>query len=120
MKNWYEKTAQQTLAELSVSAQGLTVEEAARRLEQHGENKLTEGRKKSALQVFAEQFKDLLVAILIVAAVFGRLRHFPNDRRQRLRQRSGYADRCAARPCLGCFSGVLLPEKILFLCQKCR
>ena len=69
MKNWYEKTAQQTLDELSVSAQGLTVEEAARRLEQHGENKLTEGRKKSALQVFAEQFKDLLVIILVAAAL---------------------------------------------------
>ena len=69
MKNWYEKTAQQALDELSVSAQGLTVEEAARRLEQHGENKLTEGRKKSALQVFAEQFKDLLVIILVAAAL---------------------------------------------------
>ena len=29
MKNWYEKTAQQTLDELSVSAQGLSAEEAA-------------------------------------------------------------------------------------------
>ena len=69
MKNWYEKTAQQTLDELSVSAQGLSAEEAARRLEQHGENKLTEGKKKSALQVFAEQFKDLLVIILVAAAL---------------------------------------------------
>ncbi len=69
MKNWYEKTAQQTLDELSVSVQGLSAEEAARRLEKHGENKLTEGRKKSALQVFAEQFKDLLVIILVAAAL---------------------------------------------------
>ena len=69
MKNWYEKTAQQTLDELSVSAQGLSAEEAARRLEKHGENKLTEGKKKSALQVFAEQFKDLLVIILVAAAL---------------------------------------------------
>ena len=69
MKNWYEKTAQQTLDELSVSVQGLSAEEAARRLEKHGENKLTEGKKKSALQVFAEQFKDLLVIILVAAAL---------------------------------------------------
>ena len=69
MENWYEKTAQQTLDALSVSAQGLSAEEAARQLEKYGENKLTEGKKKSALQVFAEQFKDLLVIILVAAAL---------------------------------------------------
>ena len=69
MENWYEKTTQQTLDELNVTDGGLSAAEAARRLEQYGENKLSEGKKKSALQVFAEQFKDLLVIILVVAAL---------------------------------------------------
>ena len=69
MENWYEKTTQQTLDELNVTDGGLSAAEAARRLEQYGENKLSEGKKKSALQVFAEQFKDLLVIILVAAAL---------------------------------------------------
>ena len=40
-----------------------------RRAEQYGPNKLSEGKKKSTLQVFLEQFKDLLVIILIIAAL---------------------------------------------------
>lgn len=39
------------------------------RLERYGENKLAEGRKKTALEVFIDQFKDLIVWILIAAAV---------------------------------------------------
>ena len=38
-------------------------------LERYGENKLAEGRKKTALEVFIDQFKDLIVWILIAAAV---------------------------------------------------
>ena len=69
MENWYKKTARETLDALQVTAEGLTADEAARRREQYGENKLSEGKKKSALQVFAEQFKDLLVIILVAAAL---------------------------------------------------
>ena len=46
---------------------GLTNEEAKRRLTE-GKNKLTEEKQKSLLVVFLDQFKDLLVAILIIAA----------------------------------------------------
>ncbi|HJA26452.1 MAG TPA: cation-translocating P-type ATPase [Candidatus Fournierella merdigallinarum] len=69
MEKWYAKTAEDTLKALDADAGGLSAAEAAARLERHGENKLTEGKKKSALQVFAEQFKDLLVVILIAAAL---------------------------------------------------
>ncbi|MFV0503404.1 MAG: cation-translocating P-type ATPase [Lachnospirales bacterium] len=48
---------------------GLCSEEATKRIEEYGENKLKEGKKKGLIQVFVEQFKDLLVAILIVAAI---------------------------------------------------
>lgn len=52
---------------------GLSDEEAKARLEKYGENKLREGKRKTVLQVFAEQFKDLLVVILIIAAVISAL-----------------------------------------------
>ncbi|CDC24986.1 cation-transporting ATPase [Firmicutes bacterium CAG:466] len=52
---------------------GLTAEEAKKRLEQYGYNKLQEGKRKGVLQVFAEQFADLLVVILIIAAIISAL-----------------------------------------------
>ena len=51
----------------------LTAEEAKKRLEQYGYNKLQEGKRKGVLQVFAEQFADLLVVILIIAAIISAL-----------------------------------------------
>ncbi len=69
-KHWHTLEGAQALAELdSDTAGGLAGAEAARRLEQYGPNALAEGKKKSVLQVFLEQFKDLMVIILIIAAV---------------------------------------------------
>ena len=66
---YYRKTPQQALEAQQASAGGLTDQQARSRLEQYGPNKLSEGKKKSVLQIFLEQFKDLLVVILIVAAL---------------------------------------------------
>ncbi|WP_345891636.1 cation-translocating P-type ATPase [Ruminococcus sp. OA3] len=66
---WYQKKQDQVLKELGVSCEGLTAEKASEILREKGENVLLEGKKKSAIQVFFEQFKDLLVVILIAAAV---------------------------------------------------
>ena len=66
---WYQKNGEQVLKELGVSSDGLTAGKASDILKEKGENVLQEGTKKSAVQVFFEQFKDLLVVILIVAAV---------------------------------------------------
>ena len=66
---YYRKTPQQALEAQNATAEGLSAQEARRRAEQYGPNKLSEGKKKSTLQVFLEQFKDLMVLILIIAAV---------------------------------------------------
>ncbi len=69
MKNWYQMDAAGVLEKMDSQENGLSRQEAKHRLQEYGENALQEGKKKSALQVFAEQFKDLLVIILLIAAV---------------------------------------------------
>lgn len=67
-KQW-KLSREELLREMNSSMKGLTAEEAKKRLEQYGYNKLQEGKRKGVLQVFAEQFADLLVVILIIAAI---------------------------------------------------
>ena len=69
MNEWYQKPAEEALHSFGTTQAGLTEEEAVKRREKYGENQLAEGEKKSLFQVFLGQFMDLLVVILIVAAV---------------------------------------------------
>ena len=48
---------------------GLTEKEAAERLKKDGENVLEEGKKTSAVKIFAGQFRDVMVMILLGATV---------------------------------------------------
>lgn len=64
----YRESVREVLSALGSSKEGLTEAEARSRLREHGENKLAEEEKKSAVAVFFGQFKDLLVAILAIAA----------------------------------------------------
>lgn len=68
MKEVYQKTKQDLIDQYG-SIQGHTQEKAAELLQEYGENVLVEQERKSILQVFLGQFKDLLVLILILAAV---------------------------------------------------
>ena len=70
---YYSKTPQEALAEQQAAATGLTDQEVQRRRAQYGRNQLSEGKKKTVWQVFLEQFKDLLVIILMIAAVISAL-----------------------------------------------
>lgn len=65
----YNKSSEEVLKELESSTDGLSEAQVTDHREKYGENKLQEKKKKSTLLVFAEQFKDLLVIILIVAAL---------------------------------------------------
>ena len=54
---------------LQTTEQGLSEAEAARRLSEHGPNRLAAGKKKSNLQRFFEELKDPMILILLAAAL---------------------------------------------------
>lgn len=70
---FFNRSVEEVLREQESYSGGLSNAQAADRLKKYGPNALVEGKKKSVLQVFLEQFKDLLVVILIVAAIISML-----------------------------------------------
>lgn len=68
-QDYFRKTAEEALRAQHTSAQGLSAQEAAQRLQTYGRNQLSEGKKKSIVQIFAQQFQDLMVCILMIAAI---------------------------------------------------
>ena len=70
---FYDRTIEQTLDAVGATRDGLSSAEAEERLQKFGKNALAEGKKKSVPVVFLEQFKDLLVIILIIAAIISML-----------------------------------------------
>lgn len=68
-KNYWNYSEKKLMEEFKVDDHGLTSSRAEEIRLEKGDNVLREGKKKSALQVFLSQFSDLLVLILIVAAV---------------------------------------------------
>ncbi|WP_066890101.1 cation-translocating P-type ATPase [Clostridium nigeriense] len=69
MKNYFSKPYEEVLKEFNVSKDGLSDKQLSENLEKFGLNQLTEKKKQTVLQVFLSQFKDLLVLILIAAAI---------------------------------------------------
>ncbi len=73
MSNHFNRKANDVLKFYNVPMDGLTDQNVLNSREKHGENVLDETKKKSSLMVFIEQFKDLLVIILIAAAIISML-----------------------------------------------
>ena len=69
----HDKTPAQALVELKSTEEGISTQEAQARLGKYGPNRLEELRKINPIQIFFEQFKDILVIILIFAAVVSAL-----------------------------------------------
>ena len=65
----YQKTFSQIQHELSVNDQGLSPKEALIRMQKYGKNEIIASKQPSVFSIFIDQFKDLLVIILIVAAL---------------------------------------------------
>ena len=66
---WYNLAGHETLSELASGPDGLSPEEAARRLAESGPNELQAAKKISPWVIFLDQFKDLLIIILLAAVV---------------------------------------------------
>ena len=66
---YYCEETETTLNELSTTAEGLSSEEAARRLETNGKNRLADAPGKSLIRRFFEQMADPMIIILLVAAL---------------------------------------------------
>lgn len=67
---WYKKSKNEILEELNVDEKnGLSSEEALKRLEKYGKNKLVTKKKKTIIQQFLAQLKDVMIYILIIAAI---------------------------------------------------
>ena len=73
MKEWYQNSGKEVLEALGVTPGGLSDSQVKERKQKYGGNALQETKRKGSLQVFLEQFQDLLVIILIIAAVISML-----------------------------------------------
>lgn len=67
--NWHTLSPQDVLTRLSVAENGLSREEAQKRLEQYGPNQLTEAPRPGFLALLWEQVSDFVVMLLIISAV---------------------------------------------------
>lgn len=66
---YYLESMQSVFDDVKSSENGLSSQEAAKRLEQNGKNKLAEAKKDSLIKRFFDQMKDPMIVILLVAAV---------------------------------------------------
>ena len=71
----YLQSVEEVFKKVQSSPSGLSSKEAASRLEKYGANTLQEGKKKSLLEKFVDQFKDFMILVLLVAAVVSMFAH---------------------------------------------
>ncbi|KKK64236.1 hypothetical protein LCGC14_2986250, partial [marine sediment metagenome] len=71
--DWHALAPKDVLDELGVSGSGLSGQEAARRLERYGPNKLEKEDRASPWKIFLDQFKNILIIILLIATVLSLL-----------------------------------------------
>ena len=69
MKNAYQKNTEEIYKELNTSEKGLTNEEAKARARKYGLNVLTDKNKKTKLQIFLSQFKNMMVILLLIVGM---------------------------------------------------
>ena len=66
---WHAIEREAVFRTLNASPSGLSTEEAKRRLTEYGYNELVEKKRKTALQMFLEEFKDVFILLLVVATI---------------------------------------------------
>jgi len=76
---WHQKEVSEVVEDLSSSLQGISSEEARKRIEEYGPNELKEKKKKTPFMMFLDQFKDFMILVLIAAAVISGIVGDPED-----------------------------------------
>ncbi len=66
---YYLKSIEEVIEQLQSSLQGLSTDEAMKRLVTYGPNKLKEIKKRTLFMMFLDQFKDFMILVLIAAAI---------------------------------------------------
>ena len=66
---FYTQSEELVLSSMGSSLDGLSSVEASKRLAEYGRNELEEGEKRTLLAKFLDQFKDLMIIILIAASI---------------------------------------------------
>ena len=66
---WYKSSIEELIRLLDSDQQGLRTAQADERLEQNGPNQLEEAAQKKPLQILLAQFTDVMILILLAAAV---------------------------------------------------
>lgn len=69
MSEFYQMSVEEVKQQVNGTQEPLTAEQIRAHQEKYGPNELVEGKKKTTIQIFLEQFKDFLVIILIFAAI---------------------------------------------------
>ena len=69
MKNAYQKTIEEIYQTLNTTENGITKAEALKREKTYGQNVLTDKNKKTKLQIFLSQFKNMMIILLLVVGV---------------------------------------------------
>ncbi|NLO84991.1 MAG: calcium-translocating P-type ATPase, PMCA-type [Clostridiales bacterium] len=68
--DWFKQSVDAAASSLGTDLKnGLSSETAQQRLDEHGKNELKQGKKRNVFQMYLEQFKDVMVIVLIVAAL---------------------------------------------------
>jgi len=77
--HWHQKDTNEAIEALNSSIQGISSEEALKRLQEFGTNELKEKKKKTPLMMFLDQFRDFMILVLIAAAVISGIIGEPSD-----------------------------------------
>jgi Ca2+-transporting ATPase len=68
-KQWHAKSVEETLRDLNANENGLKTDEVEERRKTFGYNELIEKKRKTALQMFLGEFKDIFILLLLAATV---------------------------------------------------
>lgn len=71
----YQQSVEDVLKSVQTNEHGLTNKEVEERIKKYGKNELEEGEKQTVFKIFINQFKDLLVIILLIAAMISFFSH---------------------------------------------